>query len=132
MSRKIAIAGVPRAGKTTRAKTVALAIGELRSTDSLKEVGDWSKESEIAAAMFNESTPFVMEGMVVPRALRKWLKANPEGRPVDEVLWMGKPKVETSKGQDAMGKGAETVMREILPELVRRGVIVEGFDDNGA
>lgn len=127
MSRKIAIAGVPRAGKTTRAKTIALGVGELRSTDALKEIGDWSKESEIAAAMFDEPSAFVMEGMVVPRALRKWLASHPEGRPVDEVLWMGDPKVETSGGQDAMGKGALTVMREILPELQRRGVKVEGL-----
>src|SRR5690606_11830128 len=126
--RKIAIAGFPRAGKTTRAKTVALGVGELRSTDSLKEVGDWSKESEIAAAMFDEDASFVMEGMVVHRALRKWLRANPEGRPVDEVLWMGSPKVETTKGQAAMGKGAETVMREILPELRKRVVVVEGIE----
>lgn len=128
MTRKIAIAGVPRAGKTTRGKSIALGIGELRSTDALMEIGDWSKESEVAAQMFNEDASFVMEGMVVPRALRKWLAANPEGRPVDEVIWMGKPQVETSKGQNAMGKGAETVMREILPELRKRGVNVEGID----
>lgn len=128
MARKIAIAGVPRAGKSTRAKKIALAVGELRSTDALKEVGDWSRESEIAAAMFDEDAAFVMEGMVVPRALRKWLASHPEGRPVDEVLWMGEPKIETTKGQNAMGKGALTVMREILPELKRRGVNVEGLE----
>jgi adenylate kinase family enzyme len=128
MTRKIAIAGVPRSGKTTRGKSIALGVGELRSTDALKEVGDWSKESEIAAAMFNEPASFVIEGMVVPRALRKWLASNPEGRPVDEVIWMGSPRIETSKGQDAMGKGAETVMREILPELKRRGVTIEGLE----
>lgn len=127
MSRKIAIAGVPRAGKTTRARRIALGIGELRSTDALKDVGDWSKESEIAAAMFDEPSSFVMEGMVVPRALRKWLAAHPEGRPVDELIWMGKPAVETTKDQDAMGKGALTVLREILPELQKRGVKVEGL-----
>lgn len=127
MTKKIAIAGVPRAGKTTRAKNIALGVGELRSTDALKAVGDWSKESEIAAAMFDEPTPFVMEGMVVPRALRKWLASHPEGRPVDEVIWMGSPKVATNDGQDAMGKGALTVMREILPELQKRGVKVEGL-----
>lgn len=128
MTKKIAIAGVPRAGKSTRARIIALGVGELRSTDALKAVGDWSKESEIAAAMFDEEAAFVMEGMVVPRALRKWLASHPEGRPVDEVIWMGAPKVETSSGQDAMGKGAETVMREILPELRRRGVNVEGLE----
>jgi adenylate kinase family enzyme len=128
VARKIAIAGVPRAGKTTRAKKIAIGVGELRSTDALKEVGDWSAESEIAARMFDEPSAFVMEGMVVPRALRKWLAAHPEGRPVDEVLWMGDPKIETTKGQNAMGKGALTVMREILPELKRRGVTVEGLE----
>jgi hypothetical protein len=127
VSRKIAIAGFPRAGKTTRGKNIALGVGELRSTDDLKKIGDWSKESEIAAAMFDEPTAFVMEGMVVPRALRKWLASHPEGKPVDELLWMGDPKVPTHAGQDAMGKGALTVMREILPELQKRGVKVEGL-----
>jgi hypothetical protein len=127
VSRKIAIAGFPRAGKTTRGKNIALGVGELRSTDDLKKIGDWSKESEIAAAMFDEPTAFVMEGMVVPRALRKWLASHPEGKPVDELLWMGDPKVPTHASQDAMGKGALTVMREILPELQKRGVKVEGL-----
>lgn len=127
MTKKIAIAGVPRAGKTTRGKTIALGVGELRSTDNLKGIG-WSEESALAAAMFDEPQAFVMEGMVVPRALRKWLASHPEGKPCDELIWLGKPQVETSKGQDAMGKGAETVMREILPELRRRGVTVEGLE----
>lgn len=128
MSRKIAIAGVPRAGKTTRSRKIALGVGELRHTDDLKAIGDWSKESEVAAAMFDEPTSFVIEGMVVPRALRKWLATHPEGRPCDELIWMGKPAVETTPGQDAMGKGALTVLREILPELQRRGVKVEGIE----
>lgn len=126
MSRKIAIAGVPRAGKTTRGRKIALGLGELRHTDDLKGLG-WSEESELAAKMFDEPAAFVMEGMVVPRALRKWLAAHPEGRPCDEVIWMGKPQVATTPGQDAMGKGALTVLKEILPELARRGVKVEGL-----
>jgi adenylate kinase family enzyme len=126
MSKKIAVAGVPRAGKTTRAKKIALGVGELRSTDALKGIG-WSEESALAAAMFDEPGGFVMEGMVVPRALRKWLATHPEGKPVDELIWVGTPVVETSKGQAAMGKGALTVLKEIAPELARRGVKIEGL-----
>lgn len=127
MGTKIAIAGVPKAGKTTVAKILAEDV-EVRSTDDLIDLG-WSEASQKASEMFDEDASFIMEGVAVARALRKWLKANPEGRPVDKVMWMGTPKVETTKGQNAMGKGVETVMREILPELKRRGVEVVGFEE---
>lgn len=130
MSKKIAIAGVPRAGKTTLGTLIADSIGaELRSTDDLIDLG-WSEASQAASEMFNEDASFVMEGVAVPRALRKWLRANPEGKPVDEIRWMGTPRVEHTKGQAAMGKGVLKVWLEILPELQRRGVKISGFEDD--
>lgn len=114
-----AIAGVPRAGKTTLART----LGAVRSTDDVMGLG-WSGASDEVAAWLDEPGPLVVEGMAVPRALRKWLRAHPEGRPVDEVVWLGTPREELTPGQRRMGAGADTVMREIESELRRRGVIV--------
>jgi hypothetical protein len=67
--------------------------------------------------------PFtVHEGVAVPRALRKWLAANPTGKPADKVIFLGKPWQELSPGQLAMTKGLVTVWKEVVGELVARGV----------
>ena len=92
-----------------------------RSTDEVMGLG-WSEASAEVAGWFERAGPLVVEGMAVPRALRKWLAEHPEGRPVDEVWWLTKPREELSEGQRRMGVGAETVLKEIEPELVRRGV----------
>lgn len=111
-----AVAGFPRSGKTT----LGSAWGA-RSTDDVMD-REWSEQSVEVSRWFDSPGPLVVEGMAVPRALRKWLAEHPEGRPVDEVWWLAKPREELSDGQRNMGKGAETVLREIEPELARRGV----------
>jgi len=123
---RTAIAGVPRAGKTTLAAKIAQ--GGHRSTDDLIGLG-WSEASAAAASWFNDSDEaLVVEGMAVPRALRKWLATHPEGRPVDRVIWMGHPHVHLTPGQVTMGQGAHTVMREIIPDLILRRVTVIDFN----
>lgn len=117
---RIAIAGSPRAGKTGMA-------GEgdhVRHTDDLIPLG-WSEASQAASEWFSDERVTTVEGTAVPRALRKWLKANPEGKPCDRVVFLSKPVKQLSRGQSAMAKGCNTVMTEIEPELVRRGVVVE-------
>ena len=111
-----AVAGFPRTGKTT----LGSAWGA-RSTDDVAG-REWSEQSLEVSRWFDEPGPLVIEGMAVPRALRKWLDAHPVGRPVDEVWWLSGPKEKLSEGQERMGKGARTVLDEILPELKRRGV----------
>lgn len=119
---RVAIAGVPRAGKTTLAEEM----GGGRSTDDLIGLG-WSEASLEASGWFDLPGPWVVEGMAVPRALRKWLAAYPTGTPCDRLIWLGRPHAEQSPGQAAMGKGAATVMHEIVGELRARGVAVEGW-----
>lgn len=113
-----AIAGVPRAGKTTLGRELSK---DVRSTDDTVGLG-WSAASDRVAGWLNEPGDLVLEGMAVPRALRKWLERNPVGRPVDQVIWLATARETLSEGQEAMGKGAETVLKEIEPELRRRGV----------
>jgi len=120
---RLAIAGPPRSGKTTLAEGFD-DVATVYSTDSLIELG-WHEASATAAEWFDVPGSIIVEGMATPRALRKWLKANPTGKPVDAVVWIRTPKVESTRGQIAMGKGARTVLDEITEELLDRGVVMQ-------
>lgn len=113
--RRVAIAGGPRCGKTTLTRTV---------TDRTRMHGDdyvdrgWSEASERLAADVNGlQFPFIVEGVQVPRALRKGMR-------VDCVIWLSIPHVPLTKQQEAMAKGCGTVMREWLGD--RQMTTVEG------
>jgi hypothetical protein len=123
---RLVICGVPRSGKTTLAARMhPQAAGRIRHTDDLISFG-WSRASEIVAAQwFTLSGPWVVEGVAAVRALRKWLRAHPEGAPCDRVIWCNAPHVALTPGQETMAKGARTVWNEIAAELEGRGVVVE-------
>ena len=100
---RIAIAGGPRTGKTTLSTRV---------TDRPVVHGDdfialgWSQASEALAAQVNASVgPLVVEGVQVPRALRK-------GMAVDVVIWLERPYVTQTPEQAIMAKGCRTVFDE--------------------
>jgi len=64
--------------------------------------------AEIPAMLIAEAAlfpRFVIEGVQVPRALRK-------GLVVDAVLWLDTPLADRSKGQDSMAKGVASVFAE--------------------
>lgn len=119
---KVAIAGGPRTGKTTFAlETFGASL--VRHTDDLIGSHDWSEASLAASQWFNEPGVWCIEGVAVPRALRKWLAANP-GKPCDRVYWLTKAHTPLSAGQATMAKGCVKVWLEVLPELRLRGVEV--------
>ncbi|MEE9573064.1 MAG: hypothetical protein V3W20_08460, partial [Candidatus Neomarinimicrobiota bacterium] len=119
---RIAIAGSPQSGKTTLSKVLNL---NTKHTDDLIHLG-WSEASEkISHSWIDDNTIQIIEGVAVPRALRKWLKNNLTGKPVDKVIYLNNPYIKLTKGQQAMAKGCRTVWDEIKPELTKRGVIVE-------
>jgi hypothetical protein len=60
----------------------------------------------------------------MPRALRKWLAANPEGAPADIIIWLNAPVSERVRGQEAMAKGCATVFDEVHAALRERGTRV--------
>lgn len=101
--KRIAIAGGPRTGKTTLSQRV---------TDRPVFHGDdhialgWS-ESSLAMARDVESRPgpLVVEGVQVPRALRK-------GMTVDVVIWLERPYTPQTPDQAIMAKGCRTVFDE--------------------
>ena len=76
-----------------------------------------------------ENSDYVVEGLVVVRALRKWLKNNPKGQPCDLVVYFEKPRVlDLSSGQKATIKAVETIFKGIEEELINRGVLIEYGD----
>jgi hypothetical protein len=119
----VAIAGGPRTGKTTAAGLLGKLGYQVRGTDSLVETHDWSAASEATAEWFGPSGQ-VIEGVAVARALRKWLKAHPTGKPCDIVLLLDEPQVPRTPKQEAMAKGCRTVWGEIEGDLLGRGVTI--------
>lgn len=109
------IVGGPKTGKTTMAP-------EAKHTDDLIPLG-W-QDAKRAVTQWIDAGHDV-EGVQAARGLRQWLRDNPEGKPCDEVVWLSTPKEARTQGQANMGKAVDTVMREIAPELARRGVAVK-------
>lgn len=122
---RIVICGGPRTGKTTLARKLDeqcshAPCGSLRMTDDLiaefshMGVMAWSGCSQRAAEWLDVPGPWIIEGVAMSRALRKWREAHPgEPPPVDRVIRLTAPYEPLSKGQAAMAKGEETVWREI-------------------
>lgn len=117
---RIVIGGGPKTGKTTLATKLANGVAA-RSTDDLMHL-DWSAASYAASFWLDVPGPWVIEGVAVARALRKWLLRNVTGKPCDRVIWLRQPKAPQVGGQVAMAKGCETVWREIAGQLAGRGV----------
>ena len=120
---RIGIFGAPDSGKSSFADRLGGDPGvTLYRTDHYIELG-WSVASQKVCDLLTADTgPLVVEGVAVPRALRKWLRANAEGRPLDALVYMATSFRQNDKGQAAMAKGMMTVFAEIAPELRARGV----------
>jgi broad-specificity NMP kinase len=121
MAERIAIAGGPKTGKTTLSGSLG---GCVRHTDDLIEKG-WSEASLEVSKWFDDHIISVIEGVAVPRALRKWLQSHPSGKPVDKIIYLHKSHATLKPGQVSMAKGCLTVFNEIRAELKRRGVVIE-------
>jgi len=122
---RLVIAGVPKAGKTTLSMQCGTATpGPVWHTDDLFLHG-WSEASAEASEWFDEPGPWIVEGVAAGRALRKWMRAHPEGKPCDRVIWMGTPRLVLVGGQLTMAKGCWTVWLEIRDALAERGTIID-------
>lgn len=119
---RIAIIGAPRAGKTTLGRVLQAHTGwPCLHADDLIPLG-WSEASAEIARVLCAATDLIVEGVAVVRGLRKALAA--PGRPVDSCVVLTWPWQPLSRGQITMARGCATVLAEIEPELVRRGVYV--------
>lgn len=124
---RLVIAGGPGAGKSTLAGALGTALGlRVRPTDELVGQYAWSGVSDVASRWMDEAGGWVIEGAAAPRALRKWLARNPSPVAAQSlaVLWMPRAVKSRTDAQSNMARGVETVWREILPDLRRRGVKV--------
>jgi dephospho-CoA kinase len=123
---RILIIGGPKTGKTTLANKLAVEMpASVRYTDSVMGLG-WSEASAEVATWFDEPGPWIIEGVAVPRALRKWMKNNPGERPpVDKIIGCDGAFQELTPGQQSMTKGVDTVMKEIVAPLAAAGIAFE-------
>lgn len=126
MTIRTVVIGAPRAGKTTYA--IARGVRErvhVYHTDDLIGTLSWSDLSDhVATEWFAEPGPWIIEGVAAVRALRKWLAANPDGAPCDEVVVLEQPYIELTGRQAGMAKACATIWAEIEPEMRARRVNV--------
>ncbi len=120
------IIGWPGTGKTTLGKKIAAELGlPYRSTDETLDMNlDWSEASAEVATWLDAAGSWVIEGVALPRALRKWRDAHPgQPAPVDRVIRLTKVHRTLDKGATTMGKGIDTVLaslRDWLPPIEER------------
>ncbi len=121
---RIAITGGPGVGKSTFALDLSSLTGaDVKHGDRVMDLG-WSESSQAVSHWFDAEGAWIVEGVVVPRALRKWLDTHPEGKPVDVLLFRGQAFKTLNPGQETLRKGVQSVLKKIFPELQKRGVKV--------
>lgn len=100
--------------------------GIVRHTDDLIGKLDWSAASAEVATWLDEPGPWVIEGVSVSRALRKWRAAHSdEPPPVDRIVRMIVPVMDLTGGQASMAKGEQSVWGEIVGWLFDNDITVE-------
>ena len=124
---KVCIAGGPQVGKTTLGKELGSNGAMVLYSDEIVLGLDWSKQSEAVAAWLDAPAPWVIEGVPVIRALRKWLRTHPTGKPCDTLYWRFAARTTRTGGQETLAKGCLAVFQEVEPELRRRGVEIREF-----
>lgn len=72
--------------------------------------------------MSKYSGNFILEGVSVPRGLRKWFQANPTGKPCDALVWISAPRQTLTVGQQRIGTQSRTILLTILDEVEKRGI----------
>lgn len=135
---RVIIIGGPRCGKSTIARSYLQAGIPVYCGDPAHLVKDredgvtylpdnlqWSDGSfYVASEWFPRPGPWVCEGQIMARALRKWKRTMP---PADHIILLTDhhPKARPTPGQRAMHRGVMTVWREIAPKYLRLVVRAE-------
>ena len=118
---KILIIGGPRCGKTTYAHKLSKDLGiPIQHFDDFMRDFEWSELSDKISEWLDEPGPWIKEGVQGVRGLRKWLRQNKNAVGFDVHL-LNEPKVHHTKGQAAMHKAHNTILREVGIELKKRG-----------
>lgn len=96
----------------------------IHHTDDLIHLG-WSEASAAVCEWIDSPGPWIIEGVAVSRALRKWRDTHLGPPPVDRVIYLSEPHELLSTGQLAMAKGVRTVHDEIEDWLGAHGITTE-------
>ena len=110
---KIVLTGYPKTGKTTLANQLFVTAGYIvRHTDDVIPLGPVA-DSQAVSEWFNEPGDWLVEGVIAPRAIRKWLDQHPgQHFPADMVVFLREHVVPwESKG--TFVKGLETVWGQV-------------------
>lgn len=128
---RICIVGGPGCGKSTLAQELRrkLGLATVLCSDTLEQAQEtgraqldgvlyaprgmgWSQVSAwISEGWLNRPGPWVLEGVAVIRALRKWHAAHPdELPPCDQLIWCREPHIDLEPGQLAMLSGHDTIL----------------------
>lgn len=100
--KRIAIAGVPKAGKTTLSKLVHDR-PVIHTDDHMDKL--WADAPTAINEAVSEHDSWVCEGIQVGRCLRKGLKP-------DVVIWMEHPRIALKPNQKSMAKGCKTIFND--------------------
>jgi adenylate kinase family enzyme len=115
---RIVITGPPQSGKSTVGSILSAVFGiPLWQTDSLlPENLEWSEYSRRVAEWFDRPGDWIIEGVVVPRAVRKWMAMHPTvDPPFDKFILLREPQNNLVKlGQQTMGKQVIALSEELL------------------
>lgn len=123
---RVLIIGGPSVGKSTLAKLIAADGRDAHDSDELIELG-WTEASDAGVVWLDFDGPWVLEGTAMVRALRKWLKDR-GGKPADLVVFLQRPLMERSSGQDGMAAGVATIFAQVEPQLRARAVEVKRLE----
>lgn len=102
---RVAVAGFPRAGKTT-------AYPDALHTDDVMDAG-WDAAAKLVASWFSSPDPnLCVEGVRVPHALRE-LRAAGQPCPIDKLVFFSRPHYQLSPRQRALGEQQQRIVREL-------------------
>ncbi len=104
---RIAITGPPRVGKTWLSQRCSDRV--VVHTDDW-QASDWPAQPQLIIAGCAGLDRFLLEGVQVPRALRKGLK-------VDALLWLDRAGAEQTREQKSMGKAIATILNGIRAQI---------------
>jgi hypothetical protein len=128
---RILIAGGPRTGKSALASKFCKQFGGtlLRTERLLSQSFTWAELAMAAQVWLHRPGPWVMEGLTVPRVIRRWYRENDAPIPCDEIYWLGiVPNMALEDGQVPVAKAVRTVWLECVPRLLDDGVAIYNGD----
>lgn len=120
---RIIIAGGPRSGKTTLSETYKDVI--VHHTDDLIEMFEWSEASDRVAELIAAPGPWVIEGTIAVRGLRKFIVKYPNVKPCEKVIFRAESYVELTSQQKNMANGCWTIFTGIAKQLGDLGVEIQ-------